>query len=284
MSHTIETACRDCVFAEYRSGQQTGCAVGRLDKYKQQGVVTRSVDGGSSVIGRACLMHRQKGGPWADKTKPEDYAKKARQEIALKHEFIVIAGAEASSHDIFATVKSIATQTLKPRQVFLVFNRVEDQAAKLYRELSPILGETLLQIKTILERLPGNKPVSDGRCVDLCMTGTNNGWYSVFHAGFVVPIDFVESIDREVNDNVSRFMALWPNRSGEGLTVNIPIHCCVGGNRDAVAEPQMTDGLSVGSLLPPERVDSIIDKIQFMAGEKTYIVDEVTRVCPSMAP
>ena len=31
----VKTLCRDCVFAEWDKDNQTGCSVGRLDKYKE---------------------------------------------------------------------------------------------------------------------------------------------------------------------------------------------------------------------------------------------------------
>ena len=59
-SNEAETICRDCAFAVYDEDSQTGCSIGKLDKFEEQGAEIIEVYDETNkeffvVMGRVCV-------------------------------------------------------------------------------------------------------------------------------------------------------------------------------------------------------------------------------------
>ena len=84
----VKTLCRDCIFAEWDKNNQTGCSIGRLDKYKELDCVFDCEEGEEDkkffmINGRYCMMCRNQKWVTDNDIPEENWEEVAREEMKI---------------------------------------------------------------------------------------------------------------------------------------------------------------------------------------------------------
>lgn len=112
----MKTVCQGCVFAELKLGTQTGCQLGKLEKYKDASQAVFNPDTGFYEIETFCKTVRTE--IWAAK-QTEDLIEAIRKESANKFSVIIVAN-EFNLDKLENTISSLTKSTLKPIEIILV--------------------------------------------------------------------------------------------------------------------------------------------------------------------
>lgn len=271
------TPCKHCCFAQYKGTTQVGCAFDRIDKFRRNGVEVLEVyddDREYFVIGTVCTANRHRESPFAMRHPGRERKAAARKELELEVEVVLVMNDDHTVEQVKTTVDSLLAQTLLPAKVTVAVNRDGIQP----KEIRAVLpGDWIAQF--IMARNPDKSRIPAGRCIDYALVGSKAHFYAVFSPGFVVPADFIRSIDVAVNDELERFVLLEPNQQGEGMVVQMRAHHYYGGNSEAEIQGEDA-GEDAG-----KRVDSIAEKIRYRvkAEDLPQYIRKVTELCPGLA-
>lgn len=273
---TVETPCKDCCFAVYAGTEQTGCQFGRIEKFRERGVGVKECyddDKEFFVVETLCNLHRHRDGPWYVRNPSWDRKRVAREEVRQEVDVVMVMTGH-TVEQVKTTVDSLLRQTLLPLRVTVSVN----QDGIPLRDVRAVLpGDWIAQV--VRERRKDGGRVSRERCIDNAVYDSKAAFYAVFTPGFVVPPDFVASIDRAVNDDLMRFSLLEPDEDGQGMVVQTYLHGYVRGNADATI-----DGEDAGEDAG-KSADSLVEKARHMAkvNDMPHMIKRVGEVVPSMA-
>ena len=239
------TLCKDCIFAIYEDNAQTGCGMGRLEKYKDLGcaVDAKEVETGrkSFVIdNRYCLACRNQD--WGDKTDEQKWIEAVHKEMLLQFQAIVFHSREEA--DLKKTIGSLIEQDLPPERIVVVRKPDCVQPPEKLVEYMDSLGVEW-KIQNILQ-----PKMKDGQCIDIIQNINPKQYYAVFYAGVLVPKDFFVEISNAVNESMLQFAMLSPNSSGNGLVVSSAVHKYYDGNSDRKLEQKIEEDGCLENIIP----------------------------------
>jgi len=230
-SNEAETICRDCAFAVYDEETQTGCSIGKIDKFEKQGAEIIEVYDETNkefyvIKGRVCVSWR--GSDWKEKNKGrDDWAEIVAKETMVRMDAIIYMSKDTTLADVEKTVLSLKNNTIKPAQLTLVNNGSEIDRPTLARICNA--SEFKWRVENIQE-----EDASRMRGIDIAIKKVNANdynYYCIFDAGKKVPTNFISDINSSLNDDLNRFLALRSD-DGNGDVGQILMHKRIGGNRD----------------------------------------------------
>ena len=266
---TVQTMCDGCVFAEYEEldgGRlsQTGCQAQRFDKLAKNGAKILKVEDETEerdfvvIQDRVCNMLR--GEEWeinarkkGERTNWSMYAL-ARKEILVNCTILIYLGPNQSVKDAYMTAQEIQKQEV-PATNTVIVNNAGIAPADFLREWKglQITSSEILEIPwhmeyivefqyqdflDILADAPEDKKEElrermRMRCIDLGVQKSKTIYYAFFNAGDSIPSNYLSDIDKALNDDLVRFLALDPkNKSHSGLLMQIAVHKRIGGNKE----------------------------------------------------
>ena len=241
----VRTLCKDCVFATHEENVQVGCELGRLEKYKLLGCVVdaEEVETGKKsfvIDNRYCLACRNKD--WGDKINEEKWIETVREEMLLQFQAIVFY--DKGEQELKKTIGSLMEQVILPEKIVIVRKPdCVEPPEKLVEYLDSLGLEW--KIQNILQ-----PKMSERQCIDIVQSIAPKQYYAVFHAGFLVPKDFFESINDAVNESMLQFAMLSPSSSGNGMVVSSTVHRYYDGNSDKNLEQKMEDDGCLENIIP----------------------------------
>lgn len=267
----IHTSCKNCVFAVYNEGTitQSDCKLNRLESFKQQNTEVLEVYDAEKefyvINGRVCNTFRDKNSKWAGKHEGKEIAT-VKEEIKLKMTVMV----NIVNGDIEKTAESIKNQTVKPEMVLFINNQDNIKPSEIHSKLWKTLGnEVTWRITRILERNNGEHPRKE-RAVDVAFGQAKGTFYTLLDTGDILPSNFIESVDRALNEKLMQFVMLKPKK-GIGLVVSNQVHLIIDGNA-----PVLRDS---------NAIDNIEAKVKLLAedNEQPYLIKSVEEICPNLA-
>ena len=220
-SNEAETICRDCAFAVYEGETQTACALGNLDKLEENGADIIEVYDETKkefyvVKGRVCVSWR--GSDWKEKHKDRtDLEQIVAKEIMIRMDANVYMDKDTTLADVEATILSLKENIIKPAQITLINN------------FSKIDRPTLARICSHSGFRWRVENIQEDAIRKLNANELN--YYCVFDAGRKVPVNFISDINKSLNKDMNRFLALI-GEDGNGDVGQILMHKRIGGNRD----------------------------------------------------
>ena len=266
----IHTSCKNCVFAIYNEGTltQSGCKLNRLEAFKEQGTeILEAYDTDNKefyvVNGRVCNTFRDKNSKWAGKYEGKE-EEVVKEEIKLKMTVMV----NIVNGDIEKTAESIKAQTIKPEMVLFINNQDQLRPGQIHAKLWTSLGNAVTwRVTRILERNDGEKPRKE-RALDIAFGQVKGTYYTVLNTGETLPTDFIENINKALNEKLMQFLMLKP-KNGIGLTVANQMHNIVDGN----------------SPITKYNANNVEEKIQLLAenSEQLNFIKPVEEICPNLA-
>jgi len=231
-SNEPETICRDCAFSVYDGDTQTGCLLGKIDKFDAQDTEILEVYDETNkefyvIKGRVCVFWR--GGDWKKQhTNRKNWENIVNKETMIRMNANIYLDKTSTLKDLDKTVDSIHNGLLKPSQLTIINN-----ASPIERL---ILARVGIQsgLKWRVENIDDGGDADRYRCIDIAIRKTSAkdcNYYFVFDAGQVVPTNFISDINKSLNIDMNRFLAL-KGKDGNGDVGQIHMYKQIGGNRD----------------------------------------------------
>lgn len=254
----MKTLCKNCIFAIHendtdipfpRVTYQTGCSLGRLEKYKLLDCVVEAEDldtGNKSFIidNRYCLACRNHD--WGEKIDKEKWQEVVREEMALQFQALIFHDKQES--DLKQTIESLTSQSHPPKKIIIIRKPDCVQPPEKLVEYMDSLGVEW-KIQNIIR-----PKMKDEDCVDIVQEINPKQFYSVFHAGCVLPFDFFEKINYVVNELLLQFAMVSPNSSGDGMVVSSAVHKYYGGNSDKKLEKKIEEDGCLENIIPIAKI------------------------------
>ena len=230
----VVTSCAGCTFAEEADNKQTGCELGRLDKFRSIGAdikeATNEQDEEFYVIRRLCNAYRNS--EWAEYWK--DKKKRLKKEIAIRTNFVVILNEEHSINDLEHTCTQIALQEdAEASRVITINNSTKLDNFDIIHKMHEIYGGYSDQTAYLSKEQDGttfthaymmNKNSAFNVCLKVSFQHMVNGYYTVFHAGCDVPTDFIKRLNNMFNEEMMQVLLIEPEEGIDGLVMSVAMH------------------------------------------------------------
>lgn len=222
----IRTICRDCIFATYEGKTQVGCSLGQIEKLvKIGGTLVEAYDQTNQefyiIEDKLCMWSRPRS--WARNKKEKDYVSIIRKEMQIPYQIMIIAN--NSLDDVEKTIKSAVNQTIPPKHISVI--RHADNELNRF-DVVRILRK-YCEPKNIIWR--SQNVIDDpDLVVDDIISFAPYPYYAKFNAGFKIPKNTFEELDRMIGEDLFRFAVILPNKDGNGEIVCTSIHGLYAGN------------------------------------------------------
>lgn len=219
----FDTKCEPCVFKTMENGEQVGCQLGRLGKYKQRGLAES--DGDYYKIKTFCKACRNE--EWAEDQ--DDIFESIEQETRVRCDLVIIAEDTINSEILTTIRSSVAGSKIYPNKIFVILNSPSIKIVDLFDSINNELKELNVKFE-IIKVLDEDKPILE--YVDDAVRKSKAQYYALFNAGNSVPRDFIETIDNLLNVELSRFVMIDQPDKYKGLVVQNHIHKLLMGNKE----------------------------------------------------
>jgi hypothetical protein len=252
--------------------QQTGCELGRIALFREQGNKVEVAKEGHLVIyERICTALRTP--VWANKQKNPIEA--VYKEIRTGIDFIILADNTNSHIDVLKTITCAIQQKTEIQSLRVVINSDRIKTKEIIKFLEQENPPIEFFVDEVKLRTEDGKRISGDKAIDIAADKCKSTYYAVFNAGSHIPSTFVTDIDNAINKELQRFCLLEPNDNHNGLVVQQQLHRLLMGSRDVVLE-EYKDGALIG--------DNILDKAIFFAkkNNQSHMIKKVKEICREM--
>ena len=234
----VTTSCCECVFAEYVGDTQTGCSMGRLEKFRKNGTTVLEAYNDEKeffVIERFCSAFRDS--EWKDilfyysndlSEKPED---RVRREVKIKCGFFIGFDDTCSISDLEKTIISIAEQELQPLYVTVANSSKTDNLLILsvlrsYFENDGGVVYTCSYVDVDELSTKEQTEIPEiWRAIDSAFTTTaKNGYYAAIRAGNIFSKDYLASINHYINEEMKQVILIRSEDNPEEYFIQCSLH------------------------------------------------------------
>ena len=268
-----KTTCENCVFATFADEQwepfetpirtQTGCRLGRLDKFHERGVpieLRQTQDGRlAALIGRVCMAARKS--PWGDGMSPEVQEAKVRKEMRFACHVYILA-LNATPEEIERTLESLIVQ--KPQPIVAeVLLQGRTRPGPLIRRFNENFAGRIQWVLTVIN----TDETTDSQAIDSAVARCRSPFYAIFHAGVQAPADFLANLDKAVNEELLTFSIVPGDVSDNGLVVLTQMHHRMGGNETVDMVEGDPEEMTDEELEKTSRtsITGLLNKVRFLA-------------------
>lgn len=252
------TACLGCVFARNEGDTQTGCRVGRLEKFRALDpdlVVEAENEQGKFFLvnGRTC--NKKRVPPWGENLSEDGALRQVDKEVQIRTAaLLVLDDAGASQHEPEKCLRFTLTSILMAAPIPFSEVVLIDNQDKLPRSL---LAETMQEfardsevpwrLVDVKARTLDGSRVSFGKAIDCGVSHlTCSHYYTVARAGDFIQPSLPQTLDFACNEDLRRFVAathgLCSNSSGPTVLVKAHRAHNVGGHEQVAY--LLEDGVS----------------------------------------
>ncbi len=198
------THCHDCIFCEYTGVKQTGCQLGRLDKFDNK--EREVIDGFDAYkINRICMACRDEN--WAEgKDKPID---DVYEEMCVSVDFVIVdnGGLMNPLQRLEASLISAKNQTIKPNSIIVVVPEGFKLVKECLDKIESFLDGTAIKYQLVHHL---EKDAVYERLLDVGVLKCRGVYYSGYKMGEVIPADFVQKLDHFHNRQLKRYIMVTP--------------------------------------------------------------------------
>jgi hypothetical protein len=234
----VTTSCCECVFAEYVGGTQTGCSMGRLEKYRKNGTTVLEAHNDEKeffVVERFCSAFRDS--EWKDvlfyysddlSEKPED---RVRREIKIRCGVFIGFDDTCDINDLEKTLASIWEQVLQPLYITVansskisnllimdvLRSHFEDGDETVYTCSHVDVNELSTKEQTEIPEI--------WRAIDSAFkTTAKNGYYAATRAGNTFSKDYLSSINHYINEEMRQVILIKSEDNSEEYFIQCSLH------------------------------------------------------------
>jgi hypothetical protein len=213
------------------------CELGRIEKYGQKGLAHCTEN--SCSIETVCSAFRKER--LFPESSIEYEAQQTLKDIAIQVSFIII---DYNEENIFNKVKKTIqlcnSQTVQPISIIVVSKNDGVNYSELYDMIKVKCNVPVLLIRMY------NSEANIAECIDVAVKRCTGVFYTLLDPGEELDEDFIEKLDRRINDELSPFTmarfspGLYP-KEFHGFTTQKKVHEMVGGSIDRWVGEKITD-------------------------------------------
>ncbi len=236
---TITTLCKDCVFATWTGDVQSGCELGRLERFNARNEACTH-DGKVATINRLCNTCRNKD--WFNKQMIAGFTEEensrqlkllVEKETAVKYAVVLVENSKddgpISSLKIWESCKHIIQQEHKPERVIIAVNNPNINRIYLLKQVKYQFMGTGIKyfISYIIDQTSDLYSI-----IDIVFSSLDDQYYTVLNNGYILPRDFGSNLNKLINDDLVKAVMIKPWDDKEnGLTISCILHKMLNGNR-----------------------------------------------------
>jgi hypothetical protein len=212
MQQVVDTACRDCVFNLQQGNVQVGCSFNdRLSKFPDIELTEEGDQKYYIIRDRLCnACHTTE---WAAEQDTDDIYQLVWDRIKITYDAVIYVYKNHSYDDILNSFKQLESQTLTPKNVFIILNRVKIPAPKLAQQLM----ESAVNWKIEQPQINMNRLT----CIDRAIQNSKSQFYGVFCPTQQIPCTTFENLNNLVNIELQQPLMILPfGEHGHGLIIN----------------------------------------------------------------
>lgn len=235
----VATSCINCLFAEWFDHGQTGCSLGRWEKFAENGaeLIVRSNEDVSymEIYGRFCNACRDSS--WGVNHPWQDWRDIVFDEISVRVSVVINACDSTSLQECVQSIESVLEQKQSAAGIIIGVKVGSDLGTN---SLVGYLRSNSIAVPWQVVEIKAGYDMDEAvKCVD-------STYYLMIKSGYNLPADYLYTINYAINNEMMRFVALRPDEDGNGLLVQTWLHNQLRGNT----------------------VKPIIDKVVEIAGEE----------------
>lgn len=228
----INTTCQKCIFAEWAGLTQIDCKLGRLDKFEDKGLITAHDDEETGEqfykIDTYCNTCRDE--EWANKQ--DDPIAAVKKAVQIRGSFIILENTDDSWSKVKDKTRKILRlideSEIKP--LSLVFTGSNNNIN--YKRWFQLIKDSLAgkNIKFDVSKPMYGKRLSNEELVHMVAKKCKHTYFSVFENGYDIPLDFLSTINKWINEDLRQISMIEPLFGVNGLTIQTILFNIVGGN------------------------------------------------------
>lgn len=290
--HPIHQSCLGCFFAEVEDKTQTGCRLGRLEVFGEQGRVLSAYDADGNefeiINGRLCNAYRPEW--WGEQLSYKLQFEEIRNEIQVRPTVIVLIGGDLDYLKLESSIQSLLDQTKAPEELLFVNCQNDIPTRSLLGGIATFIRDEVAW--RLVDALPNERGVRPqaGAAINEAFSKIKTPFYCVVETGGTLPRNFIEQLDATLNERLEQVVVVAPY-AGQGLT-GLVVQTSFHKNRNVggFAALQVEGHGLIGEQLGPEdmlpRKDTflltdIVSKARLLAGpEAEGLVKEADQLCP----
>lgn len=230
----IHTACKNCVFAEYKGKQQVGCAFNKIEEYKRAGVKIVPVyddDKEFFVIdNRFCMFYRNEA--VMERYSQDSWKKIVESQNVVPYHLIVFFENGHTYRDLKTILTNFSQeQHNRPNMVTVINKQYGEENSISPKDILDLLNSYkfhLFSLKNVY-----NKELTDREFIDLAMDSAMKypyPWYVVFRSNFEVPKDFMYEFNQAIFVDMKQVCFAKPVDDLSGMIVGKIAHKKHSGN------------------------------------------------------
>jgi hypothetical protein len=219
------TLCCDCVFATWDGQTQIGCKLDRLEKLRENGAeIIEAYDENEKefyvIEGRICNTCRNMD--WGKKHPKRKWRKIVEDEIRIRCDIVIYVSKEKEIPEVTKTIDSALQQQPMPVSIILA----------LEYGLDPIPFVEILMNKVkfswYVEEMKNNE-----NPIDAAIRNCKGTYHLLFHAGYIIPEDYLLKINKSINNDMKRFIAIQADENDNGSFMQNALYKALAGNKHA---------------------------------------------------
>lgn len=213
--------CKECFFSIWTEEGQTGCKLGKLERYKDKGLVEES--DGHFVVKTFCNSMRDD--VWAEQY--NDPENRIREETSLRYDVILFSYNKHNHiHDLKQSIKSInRVGWPKPRQVIVSIRGEDINHIEVYNELQN-LSEAPLQVVKVIKDAKSELEV-----IDAGFSKVASPYYVTWEAGELILPHSIGMVNEMINVELLPICVVYPMRRNHGGVVQRHLHKICNGSK-----------------------------------------------------
>lgn len=219
----IRTECSKCEFAvlDIESNEQVDCRIGRLQKYSDNRLLAEGKDG-YYVINTWCNAYRSKG--YCNDHTMETL----KREITIQSDFIILALKEKQNNtidNILSSIEYAHNQLVKPSRLVIVVQDISFSYKELHDSIVSISDIPFIIVKMV------DSESDVATCIDAAVAKCSSMYYTLWLAGYKIPIDYLSKLNYVINDELKQFsMIEYEPDELNGFTIQTQLHKILDGN------------------------------------------------------
>lgn len=213
--HGFKTACKTCIFSEvalgdsiYDGEHQTGCLVGRLDKFKEQERANKSEDD-FYIIDGVCNTCR--GEAWLNQNLHGDAVSTVLREVQLTVDIVLYSVDEAYDElprKLEQAISACVKQNKIPAKRIVVVVKSDNlNFTELYNLVQDMTSpyDLPFQLVRIVE-----DEADMGRSIEMGVDKCKSQYTAIFNVNDKIPTNFIERLNDLVNNDLQRVLLIEP--------------------------------------------------------------------------
>lgn len=229
------SSCKDCCHAVYTDKTQTGCALNKLEIFKNNINVIEAYDDDKEFY-----ILEDAECPFKNKT----------NDIHIAYQIIIISNSNID--DMRTTIISAFNQNPRPCHITIIRKFADTIRPRDYVDLMQEYEEYWKwRIENIVDPI-----ISDLSCVDLVIDFEPQPIYSIFYSGFKIPHNTFSVLNNKILHFELKAITLLGNSTGNGFTSYSSIHSSLSGNAETSYIEKLKEHIECQTLL--QSISSIV--------------------------